>query len=48
MFQCGAILLLPALMGLNGVWWCAVLAEGLALAVSAAMLFLKRKRYKYI
>lgn len=47
-FQCGAILLLPALMGLNGVWWCAVLAEGLALAVSAAMLFLKRKRYKYI
>jgi len=48
LFQCGAILLLPALLGLDGVWWATVLAELLAMLVSIAYLVGKRHKYQYV
>ena len=46
-FQLVAILLLPALFGMDGIWWANVVAEVLALAVSAAFILTKRKKYHY-
>ena len=46
-FQALAVLILPFLLGLNGIWWAITVAESLALAVSAAFLILKRKKYHY-
>lgn len=47
LFQIGAVLLLPALWGLDGVWLAVVAAELLALAVSVFCLVAKRKKYHY-
>ena len=44
-FKCGAILLLPLVFGLNGVWWSNVLAEGAAAAVT--VWFFRRNKEKY-
>ena len=41
------ILLLPRLMGLDGVWLAVVAAEALAVAVAAACFGAKRKTYGY-
>ncbi len=46
-FQVGWVLVLPALFGLEGIWWAWVAAEVCACAVSAAFLAAKRKRYGY-
>lgn len=46
-FQTLAVLILPFLLGLDGIWWAITVAESLALAVSAAFLILKRKKYHY-
>ncbi len=46
-FQTLAVLLLPALLGLNGIWWAVTAAEGLALVVSIAFIVGKRKQYHY-
>lgn len=46
-FQTLAVLLLPALLGLNGIWWAVTAAEGLALVVSVAFIVGKRKQYHY-
>lgn len=46
-FQTGAILIMPVLFGLNGIWSATVVAEALALVVSLAFLFGMRKRYGY-
>lgn len=47
LFQCGAILLLPLVLGLNGVWWATVAAEGMAVLVTVWYFFSKRNTYHY-
>ena len=42
-----AALVLPALMGTDGIWLAIVVAELLALAVSAWFLWRKRGKYRY-
>lgn len=46
-FEVFAILLLPYLFHLEGVWWAVTLAEGMALAVSFACLIRSRSVYGY-
>lgn len=46
-FQCAAILLLPLIWGLDGVWIAVVAAEMLSLIVGVAFLLAKRKKYHY-
>ena len=42
------IFVLPRLWGLDGIWWSAVLAEGLAAALSIVCILAYRKKYKYM
>lgn len=46
-FECGAVMILPLLIGIDGIWYAIILAETLALAASIAMLLIHRKRYGY-
>lgn len=46
-FQVAAVLLLPLIWGLDGIWISVVVAEMLAVVVSAVLLYTKRKRYQY-
>lgn len=46
-FQCAAILLLPLLFELDGVWISVVVAELMAFLLGIAFLFLKRNKYHY-
>ena len=46
-FQCIAILTLPLLLGLDGIWWANVVAEFSAMLVTAGILLAKRKKYHY-
>ncbi len=46
-FMVIAMLVLPALFGVNGVWLATPAAELMALFLSAAMFFRYRKRYRY-
>lgn len=46
-FQLGAVLLLPLLWGINGIWASTVAAEVMAAAVTAVFLWGMRKRYGY-
>ena len=46
-FQVAAVLLLPKLWGLDGIWLSIVAAEVMALIVTALFFFGKRKRYGY-
>lgn len=45
--EAGALILLPKLFGLSGVWWTLPVAEGLSLIVAVAMLVKFRGVYKY-
>ena len=45
-FQIGAVLLLPELVGVNGLWLATFVAEGCALLVSALFVLGKRKNYE--
>ena len=47
-FEMGAILLLPMIFGLNGVWMALPVAEGGALLVSVLCLVIFRRRYRYV
>ena len=47
LFQVAAVLVLPLLWGLDGVWLAVIAAEGLALCVTAAFLVKLRTRYHY-
>ncbi len=47
LFQIAAILLLPQLLGIDGIWSSVVLAEFIAVLISLAFLFGKRKQYQY-
>lgn len=46
-FQVAAILLLPLLFGLNGVWYASVAAEVLSAICGMAFLLVQRRRYGY-
>ena len=47
LFQVGAILVLPALLGLDGIWLAVVTAELLAVAVTILCFVKKQKQYGY-
>ena len=47
-FQMLAVLILPNLFGVDGIWWSIAAAEIPALAVSLAFLFGKREKYHYM
>ena len=46
-FQIGAVLVLPALAGVNGLWLATFAADGCALAVSLIFTLVNRKKYGY-
>lgn len=46
-FQVAAVLLLPLLWGIDGVWWSIVVAELMAMALVTLFLMLKQKKYHY-
>lgn len=47
-FQSIAVLVLPALFGIDGIWLSIVAAELLSLVVTGIFLLMKRKRYQYV
>ena len=46
-FQCAAVLLLPLVWKINGVWASIVAAEFMAVVLSIVFLIIKRKKYHY-
>ena len=46
-FQIAAILILPVIWGIDGVWGAVIAAEALALLLSIACLMRNRKKYGY-
>lgn len=46
LFQAAAILVMPLLWGIEGIWYAVVVAEGLSAVVSLALVAKYRKRYK--
>lgn len=46
-FQCAAVLLLPLVWKINGVWASIVVAEFMAVVLSIVFLIIKRKKYHY-
>lgn len=46
-FQIAAVLLLPLLFGIDGIWWSIVVAEMMAVVFCLLFMTLKKKRYHY-
>lgn len=46
-FECGAVLLIPLLFGIDGIWWAITFAEAAALVMSFGFLLHYRHRYHY-
>ena len=47
-FQVAAVLLLPLIWDLDGVWASVIVSEGLAMLVSASLILIHRKKYQYL
>lgn len=47
LFESGAVLLLPLILGLDGIWSAIIVAEFMAVTVTVVFLVAKRKKYKY-
>lgn len=47
-FQIAAVLLLPLIWGINGIWFSIVVAEAASLLIAVAFILLKRKKYRYL
>lgn len=47
-FKLSAVLLLPLLWGLDGIWWAEVTAEVCAFVLSVVFLFAKKNKYHYM
>ena len=47
MFECAAVMFLPAIIGVDGIWLSIVAAEVMAVITTAIFLLAKRKRYGY-
>ncbi len=48
LFQVVAVLFLPLLLDVDGIWWAISAAEVFACIISTIFLFAKRKKYKYM
>lgn len=46
-FQIAAVMILPLIWGIDGIWISIVVAEVMAVAVGVVFLLIKRKRYQY-
>ena len=46
-FESSAVLILPMILGLNGIWGAIIVAETMATTVTLIFLVTKRKRYRY-
>lgn len=46
-FQVAAVLVMPLIWGLDGIWYSIVAADAMALVVTVAFLVRKRKKFKY-
>jgi len=46
-FQVGAVMLLPLIWGIDGIWSSVIIAEFMAVVFSVIFLVLKRERYQY-
>ena len=46
-FQVAAVLLLPLIWGIDGIWSSVIVAEGMAMVFCGVFLVLKRKKYQY-
>ena len=46
-FECGCVLLLPLIFGMEGIWWAVVVAECLSAILSIVLLLTHRSRYGY-
>ena len=47
-FQVAAVLLLPMILDIDGIWWSIGVAEMMAVVFSSLFLVLKRKKYQYL
>ena len=47
-FQVAAILVLPVIWGVDGIWYSTVIAEMMALAVTILFLIKKKEKYHYM
>jgi len=45
--QSAAVLLMPLMLGLDGIWWSILAAEGIALVLTVCFMAKNRKRYHY-
>ena len=46
-FQIAAVLILPGLLGVDGIWWSIAVAEGMAVLLTFLFLKIKQKKYGY-
>lgn len=46
-FESGAVMLLPLIFGIHGIWYSVVVSEFLALVLDAVFLVINRKKYHY-
>ena len=46
-FQIAAVLILPLIWGIDGIWWSISVAEAAAVAVGLLFLFIKQKKFHY-
>lgn len=47
-FQAGSVILLPMLLGVDGIWWAITAAEIFAFLISCTFLLAKRNKYHYL
>lgn len=47
LFQTGAVIILPLILELDGIWYSIIAAELMAVAVTTVFIFAKRKKYGY-
>ena len=46
-FQCASVMLLPLVLGLDGIWMSIIVAEFMAVVVTVIFILAKRKKYGY-
>ena len=47
-FQVAAVLILPLVLGIVGIWWSIVAAEFMAVVITICFVLLKKKKYGYL
>ena len=47
-FQTSAVIILPLVLGVDGIWWAITVAEICAFIISVIFLFAKKNEYKYM